>query len=220
MIANRFTFERGCLFKYALGLAAVGGTAFYLYRRNATRSINGGGKVFTSLMKWYDLPIERIINESHDAKRFLFKLPREDETSGLSLASMVLAYAKFGDGSKAIRPYTPISRIDSKGYLELMVKHAPNGKMSSHLFSLKPNDVVTFKSPVSTYKWKPNSYDSVTLLGAGSGITPLFQLALHIVEDQNDKTKVNMLYGNKTPQDILPRKELDELQLKYPENFT
>lgn len=57
------------------------------------------------------------------------------------------------------------------------------------------------------------------LLGAGGGITPLYQLASNVIESPNNLTKSKLLYGNKTINDIPLKKELDNLQKQYPENF-
>ena len=107
--------------------------------------------------------------------------------------------------------------IRDRGTFELVIKHYNDGKMSSHLFSLKPNDVVSFKGPIKKWQWVPNSFKSITLLGAGTGTTPLYQLASHIARNPEDKTKINVFYGNKTSSDILLKKEWNELQEKYPD---
>ncbi|CAB4254935.1 similar to Saccharomyces cerevisiae YKL150W MCR1 Mitochondrial NADH-cytochrome b5 reductase, involved in ergosterol biosynthesis [Maudiozyma barnettii] len=202
----------------ALGAAAVAATAFYLNRNN-TIIKNDSKKVFVGDNQWIDLSIEKIIDESHDTKKFIFKLPTEDSVSGLTLASAVLAKFVTPKGSNVIRPYTPVSDLSEKGFIEFVIKHYDNGKMTPHLFSLKPKDTVSFKGPIKKWQWVPNSFDSITLLGAGTGITPLYQLAHHIAQNSNDKTKVKLLYGNKTPKDILLKKELDDLQTKYPQKF-
>lgn len=174
-------------------------------------------KAFTGSDEWIDLPIKHIEQLSHDTKRFTFALPSEDQVSGLQTASCVLTKFVTPKGSNVVRPYTPTSDIDTKGEMELVIKHYDGGKMTTHLFGLKENDTVSFKGPILKWGWKPNSYDSITLLGAGTGITPLYQLVHHIAENPKDNTKIHLYYGNKTPQDILLKKELDDLQKKHPE---
>ncbi|AJS35438.1 Mcr1p [Saccharomyces cerevisiae YJM1248] len=205
----------------ALGTVAIAAaTAFYFANRNQHSFVfNESNKVFKGDDKWIDLPISKIEEESHDTRRFTFKLPTEDSEMGLVLASALFAKFVTPKGSNVVRPYTPVSDLSQKGHFQLVVKHYEGGKMTSHLFGLKPNDTVSFKGPIMKWKWQPNQFKSITLLGAGTGINPLYQLAHHIVENPNDKTKVNLLYGNKTPQDILLRKELDALKEKYPDKF-
>ncbi|CAI4533489.1 CQS_1a_G0026850.mRNA.1.CDS.1 [Saccharomyces cerevisiae] len=88
--------------------------------------------------------------------------------------------------------------------------------MSGLFFNLKESDSVSFMGPVCKYDWKPNKFEQVNLLCGGSGITPMFQLIRHILENPNDKTKVNLFYANKTKDDILLRNELEGLKQRYP----
>lgn len=49
--------------------------------------------------------------------------------------------------------------------------------------------------------------------------TPLYQLLTHALPDKANKTKFKLIYANVSEDDILLRKELDELKKKYPNTF-
>ncbi|KAM3160688.1 NADH-cytochrome b5 reductase [Lachancea thermotolerans] len=196
----------------AVGSATIA-AAFY----HSTLIRNEPLKTFTGDDSWVELPIAKIEEVSHDTRRFIFSLPQEEQVSGLVVASALLAKLQTPKGSNVIRPYTPVSDVSTKGHIEFVIKHYNGGKMTEMLFDKKPSDTVAFKGPIPKWEWKPNSFDSITLLGAGSGITPLYQLVHHISQDPKDKTKIHLLYGNKTPNDILLKKELDAIQAKYPD---
>ncbi|CAH00358.1 cytochrome-b5 reductase [Kluyveromyces lactis] len=200
----------------ALGVGAASIATAIILQRNYS-IMNDTSKAFLGDNEWIDLPIIKIEKLSHDTKRFTFALPKKDQVSGLITASCILAKFVTPKGSNVIRPYTPVSDNGTKGKMELVVKHYENGKFTSHLFGLKENDTVSFKGPITKWEWKPNSYDSITLLGAGTGINPLYQLVHHIAENPEDNTKIHLYYGNKTPEDILLKSELDNLQKKYPD---
>jgi hypothetical protein len=52
-------------------------------------------------------------------------------------------------GQETIRYYSPISRPDAPGYLDLLLKvDATGGAMSHHLNSLQPGDTLEFKGPL------------------------------------------------------------------------
>jgi cytochrome-b5 reductase len=44
-----------------------------------------------------------------------------------------------------VRPYTPTSSCDAKGYMDLVVKVYPNGKLSKHIGSLEVGDTLDVK---------------------------------------------------------------------------
>ncbi|KAJ0040005.1 hypothetical protein Pint_27180 [Pistacia integerrima] len=49
-----------------------------------------------------------------------------------------------------------LSDPDSKGYFDLLIKVYPEGKMSQHFASLKPEDVVEVKGPFEKLRYSPN----------------------------------------------------------------
>ncbi|KAG0669579.1 NADH-cytochrome b5 reductase [Maudiozyma exigua] len=197
------------------GSIVLGGIAITAYKARRTPQ----SSVFNGFISPVNLPVVKIIQETHDTKRFVFKLPETPGKSGLTLTSMILASRNIDGGKRVIRPYTPINKIDSDDTIELLIKHLPNGKMSGHFFNLKEGDTMQFRGPVSTYKYEQNKFDSVTLLGAGSGITPLYQLASNVITSPDNNTKIKLLYGNKTINDIPLKKELDNLQKMHPDKF-
>ena len=83
--------------------------------------------------------------------------------------------------------------------------------MSTHIFDLKEGDTLSFKGPIVKWKWEPNQFKSIALIGGGTGITPLYQLLHEITSNPADKTKVNLIYGNVSPSDILLKKEIDDI---------
>ena len=201
-----------------VGAAAVAASAYYLSNRNKNVP-KMNPTLFTGNGQWIDLPIKKIVQETADTKRFFFKLPAGIESSGLTLTSAVMLKFVSQDGSEVMRPYTPVNDISDNNEMELLIKHYPEGKMTTHLFGLKPDDTVSFKGPLKKWNWQQNSFDTIVLLGGGTGITPLYQLIYHLTKNPDERTKIKLFYGNKTSKDILLRAELDALREKYPERL-
>lgn len=59
----------------------------------------------------------------------------------------------------------------------------------------------------------------VGLIAGGVGITPILQLVRHITKDPTDETECALLFANQTEDDILVRKELEEVVAKHPDRF-
>jgi hypothetical protein len=71
----------------------------------------GGKKAFTGGDQGFlSLKLEDVEIVNHNTKKFRFKLPEDDQVSGLEVASALLTKFKPVDAEKAVlRPYTPIS---------------------------------------------------------------------------------------------------------------
>ncbi|CRK21080.1 hypothetical protein BN1708_003417 [Verticillium longisporum] len=107
----------------------------------------------------------------------------------------------------------------AKGYLDLLVKKYPDGPMSTHMHDMTPGQRLDFKGPLPKYAWTANKHEHIALVAGGTGITPMYQLARAIFNNPADKTKVTLVFGNVTEEDILLRKEFAELENTYPQRF-
>ncbi|NXH78463.1 NB5R3 reductase, partial [Hydrobates tethys] len=92
---------------------------------------------------------------SHDTRRFRFALPSIDHVLGLPVGRHIYLSARI-DGALVVRPYTPVSSDDDKGFVDLVVKiyfrgvhpkFPDGGKMSQYLDSLKIGDTIDFRGP-------------------------------------------------------------------------
>lgn len=57
------------------------------------------------------------------------------------------------------------------------------------------------------------------MLAGGTGITPMYQVLNHILQDRKDQTQIRLIYANIAPTDILLRQNLDNLAAKHPTRF-
>lgn len=91
--------------------------------------------------------------------------------------------------------------------------------MSQHLHSLNIDQRMSFKGPLPKYPWEANKHNHIGLIAGGTGITPMYQLARQIFKNPDDKTKVTLVFGNVSEDDILLKKELQDLENTYPQRF-
>jgi cytochrome-b5 reductase len=109
--------------------------------------------------------------------------------------------------------------LGEKGFLDLLVKKYPNGAMSEHLHNMEPGQRLDFKGPLPKYPWSPNKHSHIALIAGGTGITPMYQLARAIFSNPEDKTKVTLVFANVTEEDILLKREFEDLENTYPQRF-
>nr|CAB3472034.1 unnamed protein product [Digitaria exilis] len=246
--------HRGRLPLGAAAAAACGGAALFYASSPPTvahleeKGEEAAEKVALNPDKWLEFKLQEKAKVSHNSELFRFSF---DPTTklGLDVASCLITRAPIGEEVEGrrkyvIRPYTPISDPDSKGYFDLLIKVYPDGKMSQYFASLKPGDVVEVKGPIEKLRYSPNmkkqigmvaggtgitpmlqvvrailkNPDDNTQVAGGTGITPMLQVVRAILKNPDDNTQVSLIYANVSPDDILLKKELDRLASSYP-NF-
>lgn len=172
---------------------------------------------------WTPLKVWSVEEQSHNTKLIRFVFDDPFASAGMEVASYLLTRAFVGkekpDGTRGaiVRPYTPSHT--TIGYLELVVKAYPEGKMSKHIHSLKPGDTLDFKGPMLGVQIIQNEFDSIGLIAGGSGITPMLQVAQRVLANPDDQTNVSLIFANVSEEDILLREKIDELQDEYPEQL-
>ncbi|KAF5204204.1 Nadh-cytochrome b5 reductase-like protein [Thalictrum thalictroides] len=208
-------------------IAAVsGGISYFFYFSSPTMvhldrdSEEVDPKVALNPDKWIEFELTEKARVSHNTQLFRFSF---DPTAklGLDIASCLLTRAPQGENAEGktkyvIRPYTPISDSDAKGYFDLLIKVYPEGKMSQHLASLKPGDVIEVKGPIEKLRYSPNMKKHIGMIAGGTGITPMLQIIEAILKNSDDNTKVSLIYGNVSPDDILLKEKLDILSASHP----
>ncbi|XP_043700811.1 NADH-cytochrome b5 reductase-like protein [Telopea speciosissima] len=211
---------------YGAIAAFSGGISYYYYFSSPNMvqldhsNEEGGAKVALNPDKWVEFKLQDTARVSHNTKLFRFSF---DPTAklGLDIASCIITRAPQGQDDEGktkyvIRPYTPISDPDAKGYFDLLIKIYPEGKMSQHLASLKPGDLLEVKGPIEKLRYTPNMKKNIGMIAGGTGITPMLQIIDAIVKNPDDNTKVSLIYANVSPDDILLKEKLDILSTSHP----
>ncbi|XP_027331544.1 NADH-cytochrome b5 reductase-like protein [Abrus precatorius] len=170
--------------------------------------------------KWIQFKLQDTARVSHNTQLFRFSFDPTKKL-GLDIASCILTRAPLGQDDEGkpkfvIRPYTPISDPESKGYFDLLIKVYPEGKMSQHFASLKPGDVVEVKGPIEKLRYTTNMKKHIGMIAGGTGITPMLQVIEAILKNPDDKTQISLLYANVSPDDILLKQKLDILATSHP----
>lgn len=90
------------------------------------------------------------------------------------------------------------------------------GKVSEAITRLKHGQVVGVRGPFGT-SWPVAEADGrdVVIVTGGIGLAPLRPLIYHVLEHRARFGKVALLYGARTPADILYRKELEQWRSRF-----
>ncbi|OMO81268.1 Oxidoreductase FAD/NAD(P)-binding protein [Corchorus capsularis] len=213
-------------YRFSAIAALAGGISYYYYLPESNlahldqSNEETGPKVALNPDKWIEFKLQDTARVSHNTELFRFSFDPSAKL-GLDVASCILTRAPLGQDDEGktkyvIRPYTPISDPDAKGYFDLLIKVYPEGKMSQHFASLKPGDVVEVKGPIEKLRYSPNMKKHIGMIAGGTGITPMLQVIEAILKNPDDNTQVSLLYANVSPDDILLKQKLDILATSYP----
>ncbi|MCJ1475075.1 hypothetical protein MMC13_003735 [Lambiella insularis] len=213
--------QRGSIAMTAsIAAAGIGGTYCLYAFFTSSKSAAGTPLTFGRSPSFVSLCLESSEVVNHNTKRLRFVLPESNACTGLSLTSSLLTLSRpQGHFIPVIRPYTPISELDKPGYIELLVKHYPNGKASSYLHSMTPGESLFFITALKGYQWTPNKYPHITLLAGGAGITPIYQLIQGILNNPQDKTAITLVFGVNSDADLLLKDKFSDYERKFPTRF-
>lgn len=165
---------------------------------------------------------------SWDARIFTFKLEHDEQLLGLPVGQHLLLRLRDPVTREVIvRSYTPISQVSRRGYMDVLVKiyfgaqEFPGGSMTQALDSLPLGHSVDFKGPIGRFKYlgrgvcsindQSKTFKRFCMICAGSGITPIFQIFRAMMSDDEDPTHCTILNGNRLPEDVLCKEDLDDL---------
>lgn len=85
---------------------------------------------------------------------------------------------------------------------------------------LKVGQKVRIKGPKGQFNYRPALSREFGMIAGGTGITPMLQIVRAVLKNPIDLTKINLIYANVNPEDILLKAELDELAAQHPKRFS
>ncbi len=157
-------------------------------------------------------------NLTRDVATFAFEVGTElDFAPGQYLVMHIPASAQASAGKpprdEARRIFSFVNTPGSL-HFELLAKLIPGGVASEYFLSLNVGDNVEFAGPAGVFMMRPSNNDKL-LVATGTGIAPLLSmLRTHLPHDA--ASKITLLWGLKTKEDIYCLSELEAHTARYP----
>jgi len=164
----------------------------------------------------YLLPISNIISETHDTVSIQMTLDSNQKEAFDYKAGQYLTIEVEVDGQSERRAYS-LSSSPAEEVLQFSVKKVEGGKVSNYLNDkVKVGDSLTIFPPEGKFFALPEAAKSKDhyFIAAGSGITPVLSMIKTLLEEE-ERSCIYLLYGNKTEQDIIFKETLDALAARY-----
>jgi cytochrome-b5 reductase len=122
-------------------------------------------------------------------------------------------------GKETIRYYSPISRPDDNGLIELLIKvDANGGLMSNYLDNLQPGDTLDFKGPLGGLKLDiktPGKIKRIGLIAGGCGIAPMIQIIRSVLHYKRHDMQIKLLYGAVNEDELVFKDLLEQKAKKH-----
>lgn len=176
-------------------------------------------KILDGSNTYHSFPLIKKTKVSKNTAVYRFQLPNSSDVLGLPIGQHITVRANI-DGKNIMRSYTPISLdTDTPGYFELIVKSYDKGNVSKYVNEMSIGDCIDVMGPKGFYNYEPNMFDEIHMIAGGSGIAPMYQLIKAIHGNDKDHTRINLLFGNASIDDILLKDELEIFASNKPNQF-
>ena len=119
-------------------------------------------------------------------------------------------------GARMNRSYSISSSPAQREYVELTVKREPRGAVSRHVDDLlKVGDQIEAAGPVGKFTFTGTEADSIVLIAAGVGITPMMSVTRYLTE-RSWAGDIFFIYACRVPTDFIFSNEVAALQRLNP----
>ncbi len=115
------------------------------------------------------------------------------------------------DGTPVYRPYSPVNRPGTDT-LVLAVKRYDGGLCSTWLHERSAGDAITITPPSGNLQLNDPERD-VVFLATGTGLTPMLALLSQYLDEGTGRA--TLLFGERTPADLMYRAMLDRLTANH-----
>lgn len=119
-------------------------------------------------------------------------------------------YKFIKDKNACTRAFTPVKAKNehSDADFAIIVKKYEQGLVSTHLYNLNDGDATLWRGPYGHYTLEPNKFQRIIMIAQGTGIAPFIAIIDKILSNEDDMTKILLLYCCKCENSILFREEL------------
>lgn len=115
------------------------------------------------------------------------------------------------EGNSYIRAYTPVKiKVKTKEKFEftVIIKKYDNSVVSNYLCNLKPGSLTLWRGPYGDYEIVQNKFSRIIMIAQGTGIAPFFSIIDYILQNEDDMTKIILVYCCQNIDTIIFREEL------------
>jgi phenol/toluene 2-monooxygenase (NADH) P5/A5 len=168
-------------------------------------------------LDYFNGRVYKIVDETKTVKRFFIEFPELDEFEFKSGQ-----YVKVDmpiEGEKTYRQYSIASAPDNSNKIELCVVRNPVGLGTSYLFDeVEIGTELKISKALGRFVLPEKIEKDIVFICTGVGLAPFRSMYLEILKNNLSDKNVHLIFGTRFEEDILYRKEIEELLGKH-DNF-
>lgn len=167
--------------------------------------------------RYQQLTVREVVHIAKDAVNLVFQKPEKFEYE----PGQFLTIIEEVNGKKIRRAYSLCTTPFEDEHPAVTVKRVPGGAMSNHLNEqVKSGDTLEIMEPMGLFTTDYNQTNDrqAIFFGAGSGITPLISIIRSILLKESN-SQVALVYCNRSPEYIIFKKLLEDLEKEHKERF-
>ena len=163
------------------------------------------------------LRVGSIVTETPSVKTFRLLPSSSDRFLPFSFVPGQFLNVAFGiGGARMNRSYSISSSPTQRDHVELTVRREPRGAVSRHMIDLlKVGDQIEAGGPVGKFTFTGTEADSIVLIAAGVGITPMISITRYLTE-RSWSGDIFFNYTCRNPTDFIFANEVAALQRLNP----
>ena len=163
------------------------------------------------------LRVGSIVTETPSVKTFRLLPSSSDRFLPFTFVpGQFLNVAFWIGGARMNRSYSISSSPTQREYVDLTVQREPRGAVSRHIVDLlKVGDQIEAAGPVGKFTFTGTEADSIVLIAAGVGITPMVSITRYLTE-RSWAGDIFFIYTCRTPADFIFANEVAALQRANP----
>lgn len=175
------------------------------------------------MTSFYPLTVSQVENLTTQSVAISFEIPTHLQSDFAFQAGQYITIKHKIHGKEVRRAYSISSAPVVSGpqaSITVGIKEVAGGAFSPYANRyIQKGDVIEVMPPQGRFLYAPTSAP-VHILGvaAGSGITPILSIAKRVL-DNGSKHTFTLIYGNKSPQDVMFSSEIEALKAAYPNQF-
>lgn len=171
------------------------------------------------MVNYLQLKVAQIIRETSDTVSVHFFNPEGEKLK--FTPGQYLTLCLTINGKEERRPYSLCSSPEAGELPAVAVKRVEGGLVSNYILDhLQVGETITVIPPQGNFGLPINTVAErhIVLIGAGSGITPLFSILKSVLTAEAN-SMVTLIYGNRKVESIIFREHLEKLQKQWPQRL-